>query len=125
MEFALIAPVLVVMVLGLVAFGIFFMYCQTLQELTASAARASVVGLSAAERSSLVQQFVAQSISSSGILNASDLSVQTSTSGSPATDYTVTATYNLKDTALPLLASIVPVQFSGITRSSTIEFGGY
>lgn len=109
----------------MLTFGLYFMYLHELQELASSAARASVSGLTQAERNSLAVQFVNQSVSESNILNASDLSVGTTTSGTPATNYSVTVSYDLKDTPIPMLAQMLSIQFGGITRTSTIEFGGY
>ncbi len=124
-ELAIVGPVFILLVLGMIAFGLYFMYLHELQELASSAARASVSGLTQTERNSLAVQFVNQSVSESAILNSSDISVATTTSGTPATNYSVTVSYNLKDTPIPMLAQIVSIQFAGITRTSTIEFGGY
>ncbi len=125
LELAIAAPIFVLLLLGMIAFGLYFMYLHELQELASSAARASVSGLSQSERNSLALQFVSNSVSQSIILNASDVSVSTMTSGSPATNYSVTVSYDLKDTPIPMLAQMISMQFSNITRTSTIEFGGY
>jgi Flp pilus assembly protein TadG len=53
-EFALIAPVFFLLLLGIAAYGIYFSAISSLQELTADAALASVAGVSAAERQTIV-----------------------------------------------------------------------
>jgi Flp pilus assembly protein TadG len=124
LEFALIAPVFILMVLGMLCFGFYFLYLHEVQELAASAARASVSGLSQTERDSLARQFVSAALANSTLLNAPDLTVATASSGTPATLYAVTITYNLKDTPVPMLASLVSLSLNTMSRTSTIAFGG-
>ena len=124
LEFALVAPILLLMMLGMICFGFYFLYLHEVQELTASAARASVAGLSATERDTLARQYVATALANSNLLSAPDLTVATATSGTPATLYAVTITYNLKDTPVPLLAKFASVSLGNITRTSTVAFGG-
>ena len=125
LEFAMIAPVFLLMLLGMACFGAYLMFLHEVQELSSSAARSSVAGLSEAERDSLAQAFVANDVAQSALLNMADLTVTTATSGSPPTNYSVTVSYNLKDTPIPMLAGLVTVPLNSITRTSTIEFGGY
>ncbi len=124
LEFALIAPVFILMLLGMLCFGFYFLYLHEVQELAASAARASVSGLSETERDSLARQFVSTALANSTLLNPPDLTVATASSGTPATLYAVTITYNLKDTPVPMLASLVSLSLNTMSRTSTIAFGG-
>jgi Flp pilus assembly protein TadG len=125
LEFALVAPLLLLMLLGMVCLGLYFVYLHELQELASSAARASVAGLSATERNTLAQQYIASALANSPLLLAADLTVTTSTSGSPATLYAVTLTYTLKDSPIPPLAALINLNDAQISRTSTIEFGDY
>jgi Flp pilus assembly protein TadG len=100
-------------------------YTHELQEISSSAARASVAGLNETERDSLARQFVATAISNSTLFQAEDLTVSTGTSGTPATDYEVTLAYNLKDTPIPMLANFVSLQLGNISHTATIQFGNY
>jgi Flp pilus assembly protein TadG len=125
LEFAMIAPVLLLMLLGMACFGAYLMFLHEVQELSSSAARSSVAGLSEGERDSLAQAFVANDVAQSALLSMTDLTVTTATSGTPPTNYSVTVSYNLKDTPIPMLAGLVTVPLNSITRTSTIEFGGY
>lgn len=124
-EFAIIAPVLLALIIGMVCFGLYFVYLHELQELASSAARASVAGLSATERDQIARQFVNSATAGSSILNAADLTVSTSTSGTPAVNYVVTLQYSLKDTPIPLLARFVSLPVGSISRTSTVQFGDY
>jgi Flp pilus assembly protein TadG len=125
LEFAIIAPVFILMLLGMGGLGLYLVYLHEVQELSSAAARSSVAGLSDAERASLAQQFVTTALAKSALLNPGDLTLQTGTSGTPATDYSVTITYSLKDSPIPLLAGVIALPLKDITRTSTVAFGGY
>lgn len=125
LEFAMVAPVLLLMVLGMMCFGFYYTYLHELQELASSAARASVAGLSQSERDTLARQYVTNAIANSSLLSSSDLTVTTATSGTPAIFYAVTLAYNMKDTPLPLMAGFVHLNASSISRTSTVQFGYY
>ncbi len=125
LEFAMIAPIMVILLMGTICLGFYFTYLHDIQEMSAGAARASVAGLTSAERYSLAQQYVANAINQSSIFAANDVSVVTQISGSPATNYSVTVAYNLKDTPIPDIASIVGLPVNNVTHTSTIRFGGY
>jgi Flp pilus assembly protein TadG len=125
LEFAMVAPVLLLMVMGMMCFGFYYTYLHELQELASSAARASVAGLNEAERDTLAKAFVANAVVNSELLSASDLTVSTGTSGTPAAFYEVTLAYNMKDTPLPLMAGFVHLNAANISRTSTIQFGYY
>jgi Flp pilus assembly protein TadG len=125
LEFAIVAPVLLLMLIGMVCFGAYLVYLHELQELASSAARASIAGLNEAERDSLAKQFVSSAISNSVLLRAADLTVTTATSGSPPVYYAVTLAYSLNDTPIPLLAGFVNFNAAAITRTSTVQFGNY
>ncbi|HTZ71683.1 MAG TPA: TadE/TadG family type IV pilus assembly protein [Acetobacteraceae bacterium] len=125
LEFALVTPVLLFMLLAMICFGAYLVFLHELQELSSSAARSSVAGLNETERNNLAEQFVTDAVSRSAILNPNDLTVTTATSGTPPIDYSVTVSYTLKDTPIPMLAALIKVPFSDISRTSTIQFGGY
>ena len=125
LEFALVTPVFLCMVIGMICFGFYLTFLHELQELSSAAARSSVAGLSEAERDSLAQQFVTNAIARSSILNATDLTVTTATSGTPADNYSVTVSYSLAHTPVPMLASLIAIKLPNISRTSTVVFGGY
>src|SRR5690606_41507901 len=58
-EFALIAPVFLLLVFGALAYGIYFVAAHAVQQLAADAARAAVAGLTGTERTALAVAFVA------------------------------------------------------------------
>ncbi len=125
LEFALVAPILLLMILGMMCFGLYFTYIHEVEELAGAGARASIAGLNPAERNTLAQQYVADATANSSFLRQTDLTVTTATTGTPATFYSVTIAYNLRDTPIPMLASLLAIPATNITRTCTVQFGGY
>ena len=89
-EFALIAPVFFLLLLGIAAYGIYFSAISSLQELTADAARASVAGISAAERQTIVSSYVTQSSPSYRLLSQHPITVTAASYPGDPTRYSVT-----------------------------------
>jgi hypothetical protein len=113
------------MFLAMMLFGFYLTLLHEVQELASSGARASVAGVTNAERNTLAQQFISNFIASSGLLVPADLTVVTGTVGTPAVSYQVSVTYNLKDTPIPFLASLVNIPDSSIQRTAIVQLGGY
>lgn len=59
LEFALIAPVFLLMIFAMIAFGIYLGAAHSLQQIAAGAARASIAGLDEEERHSLARAYIA------------------------------------------------------------------
>ncbi|MDM9623475.1 TadE/TadG family type IV pilus assembly protein, partial [Rhizobium sp. S96] len=57
-EFAIVAPLFLLVVLTLIAYGIYLSAAHALQQLTADAARTAVAGLSEQERTQLVNNYI-------------------------------------------------------------------
>jgi Flp pilus assembly protein TadG len=125
LEFAIVSPALILMFLAMMLFGFYLTLLHEVQELASSGARASVAGVTNAERNTLAQQFISNFIASSGLLVPADLTVVTGTVGTPAVSYQVSVTYNLKDTPIPFLASLVNIPDSSIQRTAIVQLGGY
>ena len=122
-EFALIAPLFFLLLLTLVAFGIYLTAAHSLQQLTADAARTAVAGISADERSQLVQNFVTNSTINDAFINKSKLTITVATDPANANQFTVSASYH--PPPLPrwtLYTFAMPDQT--IRRYSTIRLGG-
>ena len=57
-EFAILAPVYLMMLCGMLAYGLYFGAAHSLQQLAADAARISIAGLDGAERDRLVGSYL-------------------------------------------------------------------
>ena len=61
-EFALLAPVMILLLVGTIAYGLLFSTHISLQQLVAEAARSSIAGLSLEERARIVEAHVASTL---------------------------------------------------------------
>lgn len=57
-EFAILAPVYLLMLAGMLAYGLYFGAANSMQQLAADAARVSIAGLHMAERDTLVRAYL-------------------------------------------------------------------
>lgn len=67
MEFALIGPLFVMLLIGAVVFGGWMWMAQTVQHAASEAARAAVAGLSTQEREALARATAAQAAAAGGL----------------------------------------------------------
>src|SRR5690554_3805248 len=72
-EFAIILPVYLMLLLGIFAYGSYLALVHGIQQITAEAARASVAGLSDAERLSLARNTINLSLNSYPFIQANEL----------------------------------------------------
>ena len=111
-EFAIILPVLVLLVFAIAQFGIVFNSYVTLTDAARAGARKAAVSRQDGDPSG---EAVAAVRSSASDLNQSNLAVSVSSSWQPASDVSVTATYPY---SISLLGIVVA---SGNLSSSTTE----
>jgi Flp pilus assembly protein TadG len=124
-EFAFIAPVFLVLLLGLIAFGSYLGIVHGIQQLTAEAARASIAGLSDAERLSLAQSNIATNVGSYPMLSADRLTVQSAGTDTATGTFKVTVQYDASNMFIFNLPHVVPMPDPIIVRTAAIQRGGY
>ena len=122
-EFAIVAPVFLLVLLTLIAYGIYLSAAHALQQLTADAARTAVAGLSEQERAQLVNNYIALSTLNDPLIDRKKLQVTVATDPTNANQFTVTTEYDAS--ALPIwnLYSF-PLPDTKIRRFATIRMGG-
>ena len=123
-EFALMVPLFLTIIFGIVVFGSYLTMVHGVQQLAAEAARSSVAGMTDGERNSLATNYVTANASTYPLLNASSLSVNAAASASDANVYVVTVNYNASGSLLFSLP-FVPSPPSTIVRSAAIPYGGF
>lgn len=121
-EFAMLLPLFLVLVFGIVVFGSYLTMVHGVQQLAAEAARCSVAGLSEAERVSLAESYITANAGSYPLLQPARLSVSAATSGSDV--FVVTVNYDASGNFL-LALPFVPSPPTTIVRSAAIPFGGF
>lgn len=121
-EFAMVGPVLVVMILGLIAYGGYFWMSHAVQQVANDAARAAVAGLDQTERSSLAQSAISSSIGGYPFMTAS---AATATVTGDTTELKVAVAYDASGSPFWALKGLIPLPSTVITRQAAIRLGGY
>ncbi|AEQ53452.1 TadE family protein [Pelagibacterium halotolerans] len=123
-EFALIAPVFLLLVFGAIGYGIYFGAAHSVQQLAADAARAAVAGLSGAERTALATAFLADNGGSYVLIDPDLLTIEAAPSPSDPDQFLVRVSYDAS--ALPIwnLHPPLPLPDRTIRFASTIRNGG-
>jgi Flp pilus assembly protein TadG len=122
LEFALIAPVFLVMLLGVISYGGYFWIAHSVQELANDAARAALAGLTESEREQLAQASISEEIVHDGVLHSTSA---TAAYRGDSNGYTVSVTYDASGSAFWAAAGLVPMPPPKVVRSAAIRLGGY
>lgn len=123
-EFALILPLFLAFIFGIIVFGSYLAMVHGVQQLAAEAARSSIAGLTDSERNSLATSYVAANASTYPLLVPGNLTVNAAPSPSNANVYVVTVNYNAAGNFIYQLP-FVPAPASTIVRSAAIQYGGF
>lgn len=124
-EFAMIAPVFLMIVFGIVMYGSYLSVVHGVQQLAAEAARSSVAGLSESERSSLANSYITGNVRSYPLIDPAKITVNSATSGSDANVFIVSVNYDASGMFIYSLPTFVPAPSSTIVRTAAIPRGGY
>lgn len=124
-EFAMIAPVFLMILFGIIVYGSYLSVVHGVQQLAAEAARSSVAGLSESERSSLANAYVTGNVNSYPLIDPAHLTVNAATSGSDPNVFIVTVNYDASGMFIYSLPTFVPAPSSTIVRMAAIPRGGY
>lgn len=119
-EFALIAPVFIALVMGTITYGSYFLAAHTIQQVANDSARASIAGMDDDERKSIVQATVDTQMAGYPFLKGQVKGVDVKRSDATVS---VRVTYDgQKDLWTQLL---VPAPSTTIIRDAVIQLGGY
>jgi Flp pilus assembly protein TadG len=124
-EFAVVFPVALLFFCGLLAYGIYFGAAHSVQQLAADAARASVSGITDAERIAIAQAHVAASGGNYPLLSSDHLSVTAGALAADPSQFEVRVVFDSKDLPIWAFAGLVPLPEKSIERVAIIQRGGY
>lgn len=125
-EFALILPIFLTLLLGILAYGIYFAAAHSTAQLAADAARASVAGLTDTERSSIARASVASNVRNYGVLlDANKVVVDAAPLPSDATEFRVAVRYDAASLPIWSFAPFLPLPSTTIEQTAVIKRGGY
>lgn len=123
-EFALLLPLYLFLVLGMTAYGIYFGAAHSVQQLSADAARTAVAGLDARERQDLARQFIERNADGYLFIDLDRLTVEVGDSGADASQFDVTLSYDARQLPIWGLWERLPMPSKTILRRATIRMGG-
>jgi len=123
-EFAIIAPVFILLMFGMIAYAIFFGAAHSVQELASDAARIAVAGVNDAERQTLVSNYITNNGSGYVFVDPTKLTYTVGTATTDPNQLAVSITYD--STKLPIW-NLLPTYLLPdpvITRRVSIRMGG-
>jgi Flp pilus assembly protein TadG len=124
LEFAIVAPVFLMLVFGIIVYGYYFASLSMLNHVAYEAARATVTGLSDDERSELAHARADELISGlGGFIDADAIDVDAATDGDGI--YAVTVHYEFNALSLIGASSILPMPPMEQTIRVEMSHGGY
>ena len=120
-EFALVSPILLFMLVGMIVYGGWFWLAHSVQSLAYESARASLGGLDAVERRQLALDFVASRGPQIGVPVAAS-NVQVSSDNQVVS---VTINYDVTNHPIMVLRSLTVPPPQSINREAVVRLGGY
>jgi Flp pilus assembly protein TadG len=123
-EFALVAPMLLLLFAGIAVFGICLGAANNLRQIAAEAARASVAGITDTERATLAQNTVNRSLSTGAMFRPGSVAVQVGPDPSDATVYTVTVTLDANSLGINAFSRLLPMLPSLLRSTVSVRKGG-
>ncbi|MEO5322123.1 pilus assembly protein [Mesorhizobium sp. CC13] len=123
-EFAIVVPVFILLVFGMIAYGIFFGALHSVQQMAADAARTAIAGLDEAERKTLAQRYIDLNADGYVFIDRKKLVVDVKDSDKDGQQFVVALRYDARQLPIWNLLPILPLPEQTISRSSTIRVGG-
>lgn len=124
-EFAIVAPLFLVLVLALLAYGIYLGSVHSVEQLAADAARASIAGLSDAERIQIATAHVATNTPDYPLLDVTKVTVVAGPSTADPSQFRVSVRFDSSNLPIWVVAGLVPMPDPIIVRTTVIKRGGY
>jgi Flp pilus assembly protein TadG len=123
-EFSILTPVFLLMLTGMMAYGIYFGAAHSLQQLAADAARTSIAGITASERAQLVTNFISRNAAAYMLIDPDNLDFDLADSPTDPDQYLVRLTYDASHLPIWNLYPPLPLPSSTIVSGATIRLGG-
>ena len=118
-EFALVGPILILLLIGIVVYGGWFLTAQTVQAVASEGARAAIGGLDAVEREALVRSEVTGAVRGVALNPDRTTILVTEQAGR----LRVVVAYDSSDTPLMLMGGMLPRPPAVIRRVAVIQVG--
>lgn len=120
-EFAMVAPLLIFLMMGIIVYGGWFWMAHTVQALASESARSAIAGLDASERELLAKNLVTAQAPDLGL----DPKLISTLVVSTADRFEVEIVYDTRKHPLMALAVIMPKPPAMISRTAVVRLEGY
>lgn len=121
-EFAILSPLYLMILMGMVAYGIYFGASHSIQQIAADAARHAVAGLDAGERRQIVLRYVDDHAAGYAFVDRAKVAVDVLETG-PA-QFAVAISYDARHLPIWGLFQSLPLPGTTITHRSVVRIGG-
>jgi hypothetical protein len=123
-EFALVAPVLFMIVFGIGVYGAYLGAKHNLDQLAAEAARATIPGITDQERGDLARRSVEAALRSGSLFRRDSLVIAVGADPGDADIYTVTLNFDAATLGLKGFARLLPMPPDLLRSSVSVRRGG-
>ena len=124
-EFAIVLPIFLLIVVGIIVYGVYLGAAHSVAQLAADSARASIAGLSDPERSSLARAHVAANAGAYPLLRTGSVSVDAGPAAWDSNEFRVVVRFDAAQLPIWMFSRLLPMPDKIIERTSTIKRGGY
>jgi Flp pilus assembly protein TadG len=121
-EFALLGPILLLLLSGIFTYGGYFLTAHTVQQITNDAARASLAGLDDAERASLARDAAMGGLRGQAFMRGELTQIDVAREGAALS---IAVTYDASNDLYWAFLTLLPMPSPAISRSATIRLGGF
>lgn len=123
-EFAILSPIYLLFLFGMIAYGIYLGASHSVQQLASEAARLSVAGLHEAERREMALDYIASHSQGYGLVDPAKLAITVADSPSDKSRFVVDLRYDARHLPIWNLFDGVVLPSTTIERRSTVRIGG-
>lgn len=123
-EFALVSPLLILLMIGMAGYGIYFGASHSVQQIAADAARSAVAGLTETERKAIAVRYIATNAGGYPFIDPLRLTAETHDSTADGNQFVITVTYDASELPIWHLMKSLSMPGTTIRRQSTIRVGG-
>lgn len=124
-EFAIVLPVFLLIVIGILCYGFYYATVHSVQNLTAEAARASVAGLTPQERISIARSFVDTALPQYRLIDPAKLAVDPAPNALNPDMFDVRLRYDSSSLPIWVFEDFLPLPPKVINRVSIVRRGGF
>ena len=123
-EFAILAPVFLLILMGMIAFGLYLGVANAVQQLAADATRTALAGIDPPERLTLATSYIQKNASKYSLIDPAKMQVDIDNAESDPNQFTVMIRYDAHNLPIWNLITGLPLPDTTITKASTIRLGG-